>query len=88
MKFGLELIKKVSILKLRRYNMPLYYNSNDETIKRIISRCITLHQPYKPPWWCFWSPWINVFVMLIKEKFASKMPLQRDTIICPDGGKN
>jgi len=66
--------------------MPLYYNSNDEHIKRIVSRCPTLHETYKPPWWCI-SPWINVVVMLIKERFASNMELQRDTIICPDGGK-
>ena len=30
---------------------------------------------------------MNVVVMIIKEKFAPKLELQRDTIICPDGGE-
>ena len=66
--------------------MPLLFNSKDSHIQRIISRCATLHETYKPPWWCI-GPWINVLVMLIKERFAAHMPLQRDTIICEDGGK-
>lgn len=67
--------------------MPtLYFNSNDEVMKRIVSRCPTLHESYKPPWWCF-GPWMNVVVMIIKERFAPTMPIKRDTIICPDGGE-
>ncbi len=66
--------------------MPLLFNPSDSRIQRIISKCASLHETYKPPWWCI-GPWINVLVMLIKEKFAAHMPLQRDTIICEDGGK-
>ena len=66
--------------------MPLLFNPKDKRIQRIVSKCATLHETYKPPWWCF-GPWMNVFIMLVKEKFATSMPLQRETIICPDGGK-
>ena len=31
---------------------------------------------------------MNVVVMLIKERFAPTMPIKRDTIICPDGGRS
>ena len=36
----------------------------------------------------FLSSWINVFVMLFKEKiWPPNIPFQRDTIICSDGGE-
>ena len=67
--------------------MPVIsFNEKDDHIQRIVSKCSTLHEIYKPPWWCI-GPWMNVIVMLIKEKIASNMELHRDTIICPDGGE-
>ena len=57
--------------------MPVIsFNQKDDHIKRIVSKCSTLHEIYKPPWWCI-GPWMNVIVMLIKEKFASNMELHR-----------
>lgn len=57
--------------------MPVIsFNEKDDHIQRIVSKCSTLHEIYKPPWWCI-GPWMNVIVMLIKEKFASNMELHR-----------
>ena len=61
----------------RNVIMPaISFNEKDDHIKRIVSKCSTLHEIYKPPWWCI-GPWMNVIVMLIKEKFASNMELHR-----------
>ena len=57
--------------------MPVIsFNEKDDHIQRIVSKCSTLHEIYKPPWWCI-GPWMNVIVMLIKEKLASNMELHR-----------
>ena len=66
--------------------MPLLFNSKDTRMQSIISKCASLHETYKPPWWCF-GPWINVFITLIKEKLAPSLRLQREIIVCEDGGK-
>ena len=66
--------------------MPLYFNSKDKNIQRIVERCKTLHESYNPPWW-YSSPLVNIMILLIKESFSSYMKLERETIICPDGGK-
>ena len=66
--------------------MSLLFNSKDTRIQSIVGKCATLHETYKPPWWCF-GPWINTLVMLIKEKFGPSIKLSRETVICPDGGK-
>jgi len=56
-------------------------------MRDVISRCPTLHEVYRPPFFCRW-PWINVLVTIIKEKlWSNKIPLQRQTIICSDGGE-
>ena len=65
--------------------MPLLFNNKDTRIQRIISKCASLHETYQPPWWCF-GPWINAFIMLVKERIAAAMPLQREAITCEDGG--
>ena len=66
--------------------MPLYFNSKDKNIQRIVKSCATLHESYKPPWWCL-NPYINIIISLLKDSFSSYMKLERETIICPDGGK-
>ena len=66
--------------------MPLLFNSKDTRMQSIISKCASLHETYKPPWWCF-GPWINVFITLIKEKLAPSLRLQREIIVCEDGGR-
>ena len=66
--------------------MPLLFNSKDTRMQSIISKCASLHETYKPPWWCF-GPWINVFITLIKEKLAPSLRLQREIICGDDGGK-
>merc|ERR1719419_215544 len=56
-------------------------------MKQIIDRCPTLHEVYRPPIFCRW-PWLNVMVTLIKERlWSDKIPLQRQAILCPDGGE-
>jgi len=66
--------------------MPIYFNPDDKAMEKIVSRCATLYETYRPPWWCI-GPWINAIVLLLKQWFSKAMPLQRDTIICPDGGE-
>ena len=66
--------------------MTLLFNSKDTRMQSIISKCASLHETYKPPWWCF-GPWMNVFVTLIKEKFAPSLRFEREVIVCEDGGK-
>ena len=66
--------------------MTLLFNSKDTRMQCIISKCASLHETYKPPWWCF-GPWINVFITLIKEKLAPSLRLQREIIVCEDGGR-
>ena len=66
--------------------MPLLFNSKDTRMQSIISKCASLHETYNPPWWCF-GPWINVFITLIKEKLAPSLRLQREIIVCEDGGR-
>ena len=66
--------------------MTLLFNSKDTRMQGIISKCASLHETYKPPWWCF-GPWMNVFVTLIKEKFAPSLRFEREIIVCEDGGK-
>ena len=67
--------------------MTLYTNSSDTQMQRIISKCPSLHETYKPPWWCI-GGWMNVFVTLFKEQMSSALPMRRDTIITDDGGKS
>ena len=66
--------------------MPILYNSKDSRIQNIVSKCASLHETYQPPLWCF-GPWMNVLIMLVKEKIAPSIQLQREKIVCPDGGK-
>ena len=56
--------------------MQLHYNSSDTFIKKIILGCVTLQEKYRPTWFCLLSPWVNVLVMLIKEKLAPRMEIK------------
>ena len=67
--------------------MPLLFNPKDTRIKSIIEKCASLHETYKPPWWCF-GPWMNTLIMLVKETFGPSNRMKRETIICHDGGKS
>ena len=66
--------------------MLLTFNAADKWMEEIVSACATLHEAYTPPWWCY-GPWINALVMLVKQIFSSKIPMQRDTIIVEGGGE-
>ena len=66
--------------------MALYFNSNDTRVRRIVERCATLHENYQHPWWCF-GALVNMIIALIKEYFCPSLKFNRETIICPDGGK-
>ena len=80
----------LSVLICSALSMPLLFNTKHFRIQSIIAKCASLHETYKPPWWCF-GPWMNVLIMLIKEKlgpFIKPIRLNRETIICPDGGKS
>ena len=42
---------------------------------------------YRAPWWCC-NTWLNVAVMVIKEKWeAHTLPMRRERLIQPDGGE-
>jgi len=66
--------------------MTIYYNQNNSKLEKIVSRCASLYETYRPPWWCI-GPWMNALVLLIKQWLAPSLPFHRETITCPDGGE-
>ena len=64
----------------------LLYNEADGFIKRLVSKCPTLHAAYKPAFW-YANPWINVLIMMVKNWWQPRLQMKRETIICPDGGE-
>ena len=74
-------------LRKREVKSKLLLNPKDTRMKKIIKDCKgALHETYRAPWWCC-NSWLNVAVMLFKQKWQKgSLPLLRRSIDRPDGG--
>ena len=89
----LALCFAVTLLLLRAKRaateMSKLYVTKDPRMRRIIAKCAgtAVEETYRAPLFCC-NTWVNVMVMLCKERWLSgTTQMRRDTLWQPDGGE-
>jgi len=73
--------------RMRKHSSVLHIKPGDARMQRLCKNTSALKEEYRAPWWCC-NTWLNVAVMLIKEKLLEdSVPMRRETLIRPDGGE-